>query len=104
MGDFACNKCKKTFGRKYELTRHQNRITSCVSGSKTNKKINYYHCNKCKQKFSRKDSLTRHSKLCKIKLKGNNNIISEIKGDNNKFASNSLAAWYTTSYSILMSS
>ena len=78
MSNFSCHKCKAIFKRKHDLNRHLNRITNCVSGSKTNKKKNYYECNKCKQNFSRKDALTRHQKnnICKITIKNNNLAVS----------------------------
>lgn len=61
-----CDKCKKTFNRKYDLERHKNSVHGCVGGSKTNKKLSY-ECQYCKKPFTRKDSLSRHDKTCKSK-------------------------------------
>lgn len=48
-----CDKCQETFNKRYLLIRHQNRLTDCVTGSKTNKKITKFGCRFCKKKFNR---------------------------------------------------
>ena len=80
MSEFCCKKCGKEFKRNYELNRHINRITSCVGGSKTSRRIKY-HCNYCHRKFNRKDSLTRHLKNCNDKIN-----IHKLKGKSNALA------------------
>jgi len=79
MTDYICTKCKKKFKKKYDYNRHTKRLTSCVGGSKTEKKPQY-QCKGCKKSLSRKDALTRHMLKCKYiksitktKIKGNNN-------------------------------
>jgi len=86
----TCKKCGLKFNKRQEYTRHINRLTDCVTGSKTNKKkIIMHSCKGCKKKFNRKDSLDRHSKICKgIKTKINvrdskNTNINNNNGDNN---------------------
>jgi hypothetical protein len=85
--NLCCNKCKKSFSRKYELNRHLNRITDCVTGSKTNKKNIEYKCKDCKKKFTRNDSLIRHKKICKNKKINintqNSKNVNINNGDNN---------------------
>ena len=66
--EYICEKCGLKFKKKQEYTRHINKLTSCIGGSKTNKKIIMYPCGKCKKKFNRKDSMNRHFKTCKEKV------------------------------------
>lgn len=86
---FVCNKCKQTFTRKQDFIRHKNRLTSCVNGSKTNKKLVVFSCEHCKKQFNRKDNMKRHAEGCskkkkKIKVKNidSTDIITTV-GDNN---------------------
>ena len=90
MSDFVCKKCKTSFRGKYELSRHQNRLTDCVTGSKTSKKIIFHTCDGCKQKFSRKDNLDRHAKTCTVKINKNkhNKLSNNNKALNNNTKSN----------------
>ena len=78
------------FNRKYDLERHMNRITDCVTGSKTKKIKKNHSCKDCKQKFTRKDALMRHTKICKKKINkimnNNNSNILNTKGKTNNLA------------------
>lgn len=91
MTENICKKCGKNFPRKYDLDRHLNRVTDCVTGSKTKKKIIQYECPMCKKKFPRKDSMIRHKTKCKLKktvkinkIKGDDNVNINIDGNKNK--------------------
>lgn len=93
MTSNICDNCGKEFSRIYDLKRHQNRVTNCVSGSKTNKKVAKYKCGYCKNSFNRKDSLKRHKNTCKAKLKlsikhGSKTIKNS--GDNNNIINNEI--------------
>ena len=89
---YTCNKCGSNFAKKYDLNRHKNRITDCVSGSKTKKKIKSYHCKYCKKSFNRKDNMNRHMSTClkktEIKISKSKNVIVN-NGDNNVALNNS---------------
>jgi uncharacterized C2H2 Zn-finger protein len=50
----TCVKCDKLFTRKYDLSRHLNRKTSCIKIKPT--------CNTCMKTFRTKHDLTRHEK------------------------------------------
>ena len=104
-GKFMCNKCNTSFRGSYDLSRHQNRLTDCVTGSKTSKKIIFYACDGCKQKYPRKDSLDRHAKTCTVKInKNKRNKISNNKTniDINSFNSINLFVFGEDGYDNLL--
>jgi hypothetical protein len=98
MVKYVCKKCNKTFDRKYVFDRHNARKTSCVFGSKTNKKLTENKCEKCDCAFSRKDALLRHNKNCNgtkiittnksVSGKNNTAIQCDIKGNKNNVVIN----------------
>ena len=83
MPEFECNRCHRSFNRKYNLERHENKQKQCkeVEPISTQKKglfllknsiepkITQFKCNHCNKIFKRNWHLTRHLKTCKIKKK-----------------------------------
>ena len=85
MVEHKCNKCNKTFSRKYDFNKHINRKFPCKSkddlpsnlppkpSNSPPKTSNLpqniiSNCNYCNKKFKRQDNLYRHIKLrCKVK-------------------------------------
>ena len=83
MPEFECNRCHRSFNRKYNLERHENKQKQCKEvepNSIPNKPIftqknpveptiTQFKCNHCNRIFKRNWHLIRHLKTCKIKKK-----------------------------------
>ena len=83
--DFSCHKCKNDFKDDYNLNRHLNNLTDCVTGKKKN--IKQYKCEFCESEFTRSDGLLAHHKKCKIKK-----FVNKTNINRNKNASQSLVS------------
>ena len=93
MVDYKCDRCGKSYNKKYDYNRHINRKNQCtistqnstqmpqfIKPKKVNKDAKFitpihinstknFKCNHCDKFFSRSDALSRHiDKYCKIKL------------------------------------
>ena len=64
--NIECQFCKKTFGTKYILTKHQKMAKYCLSLQGVASEIN---CDFCLKKLSSRDSLISHTQICKEKTK-----------------------------------
>ena len=72
--EYKCKKCNHSFSSKTDLTRHMNRITSCVPELKDTATTVDNEDNKCKycgNDFATKYSLKRHYGACSVKKNPN---------------------------------
>jgi len=81
MPKFECNRCHRSFNRKYNLERHINKKKQCeevepnplpknglfLLKNNIEPTITQFKCNHCNKIFKRNWHLTRHLKTCKIK-------------------------------------
>jgi hypothetical protein len=66
LENIECQFCKKTFGTKYILTKHQKMAKYCLSLQGVASEIK---CDFCLKKLSSRDSLISHTQICKEKTK-----------------------------------
>jgi len=66
LENIECQFCKKTFGTKYILTKHQNMAKYCLSLQGFSSEIK---CDFCLKKLSSRDSLISHTQIYKEKTK-----------------------------------
>lgn len=105
---YTCERCYKTFDKKWEYDKHMNKKIPClviIKQDEPNEDINTNYCEQCDRYFSRKDVLKTHLKSSKqhqvmVKRNKANNInakntmntkkgtINQIAGDNNNNNSN----------------
>lgn len=95
MTKHGCEKCKKKFTTKSNLTRHER---NCTNGSKTKKK-QVFKCKYCKGDFTRKDSLDKHIRMKRCKkykkyLKNKNN------GNNNDLINTKINKMINSTYNV----
>jgi len=80
---YKCDKCDKTFSRKFNLQRHQSNCKGIVNPAQ---------CQKCNKIFSTTSSKCRHYKTCKVEIKkepeGNPLIINNITNNDNSITNN----------------
>jgi enoyl reductase-like protein len=75
---YYCDKCNKTFSKRYNYLMHINRKTPCSNENENdneNEEINELSCKYCNKEFSRKDNLKRHLITCK----GNDELVVALK-------------------------
>ena len=90
MVEYQCNKCTKTFTKKYNYMKHNERKTPCSILNNNFRITKKHKCKNCNKKINRKDNYKRHIEKCKknISIKKYNvnsgsNYGQIINGNNN---------------------
>ena len=82
---YVCEICDYKCTRKFCLTQHESTTKHINATLKLNNATPKYDCKNCQKSFNHHSSLYRHQSKCKIKETNNQDIVNELKKQNDDF-------------------